>query len=171
MKRIFSIFFLSTIAVAAASVITIAGKPALCLQFPAGAEVKTEGERTSIRATEAQIYLQLWPLAKAQTVDEGVGLIPNLLAAKDVTEFKAATTNHITVAAAPALHLVGGGKEQDDGDPSQADVVVFSVGNKIFAACVHGEQRVPAEVTAMLKVLESAKLPEPEKLADEPPKK
>ncbi|MEI6077802.1 MAG: hypothetical protein WCS94_19625 [Verrucomicrobiota bacterium] len=66
---------------------------------------------------------------------------------------------------------VGGGNEQDDRDPSQADVVVFSVGNKIFAACVHGEQRVAAEVTAMFKGLESAKLAESEKPAEEQPKK
>ena len=167
MKCIFSILFLFAIAVAvaAASVISIAGKPVLYLQLPAGAEIKTEGERTSIRATKAQIYLQLWPLANARTVAEGVGLIPSLLAVKDVTDFKAATTNHLTIANAPALHLVGGGKEQDDGDPSEADVVVFAVGKKIFAACVHGEHRVPAEVTAMLKVLESVKLPTPEKSA------
>ena len=171
MKRIFSILFLSIMAVAAASVITIAGKPTIYLQLPAGSEVKTEGERTSIRATKAQIYLQLWPLAQARTVDEGVGFIPSLLATRDVTHFKAATTNHISVAGVPALHLVGNGKEQDDGDPSEADVVVFSVGNKIFAACVHGEHRVTAEVTAMLKVLKTAKLPGSEKLADEHLKK
>lgn len=173
MKCIVGIFFLSVVAVAAAapSVITIAEKPVLCLQLPAGAEVKTEGERISIRATEAQLYLHLWPLPKAHTVEEGVGLIPSLLTAKDVTEFKAAATNHITVAGAPALHLVGGGKEQDDGDPSQADVVVFSVGNKIFVACDHGEDRVAAEVTAMLKVLDSAKLPELEKPTEEQLKK
>ena len=153
-----------------APVIT-AGNPALCLQLPAGAEVKTQGERTSIRAAGAQIYMQLWPLPKARTVDEGVELIPSLLATRDVTEFKASTTNHITVLKAPALHLVGDGKEQDDGDPSQADVVVFSVGNKIFAACNHGEHRVASEVAAMMKVLESAKLSGPEKPADEQPKK
>lgn len=158
-------------AVAAASVISLAGKPVLCLQLPAGAEIKSEGERTSIRAAKAQIYLQLWSLAQARSVDEGVSLIPGLLATKDVTEFKAAATNHITVANAPALHLIGSGKEQDDGDPSEADVVVFSVGNKIFAACNHGEHRVAAEVKAMLKVLESAKLPESEKPTAEPPQK
>ena len=153
------------------TLITIAGKPLLGLQLPAGAEIKTTGERTSIRAVEAHLYLQLWPLTKAQTVEAGVGLIPDLLATKDVTDFKATTTNHITIAGAPALHLVGAGKEQDDGDPSEADVAVFTVGNKIFAACVHGEHRVPAEVTAMLKVLESAKLPALEKTVNEPPKK
>ena len=165
MKRIFSIFFLSAVAVAAAapSLITIAGKPVLCLQLPAQAEVKTEGARTNIRATEAQLYLQLWPLENAQTVEQGAGLISGFLAAKDVTRFQASVTNHITVAGQPALHLVGDGKEQDDGDPSQADVVVFSVGNKIFAACDHGEDRVPAEVAAMLKVLDSARLPGPDK--------
>ena len=146
-------------AVAAAAVITVAGKPALTLQLPDGAEIKTEGERTSIRASKAQIYLQVWPLAKAKTVQDGVSLLPALLAVRDVTDFKVTTTNHITVAGAPALHLVGAGKEQDDGDPSEPDVVIFSVGNKIFAACVHGEHRVPAEVSAMLKVLNSAKLP------------
>lgn len=170
MKQIFSILFLFAVAVAMATdvstVITVAGKPALTLQLPAGAEIKTEGERTSIRAAKAQIYLQLWPLAKAKTVEAGLSLLPDLLAAKDVTDFKVTTTNHITVAGAPALHLVGGGKEQDDGDPSEADVVVFSVENKFFAACVHGEHRIPAEVTAMLKVLASAKLP-----ADEQPEK
>ena len=160
----------ASVAVAAPTVIAVGGKPVLSLQLPTQAEVKTEGERTNIRATEAQLYLQLWPLANARTVEQGAGLIPGLLAAKDVTGFKASVTNRITVTGAPALHLLGDGKEQDDGDPSQADVVVFSVGNKIFAACVHGEDRVPAEVTAMLKVLESAKLPEPKKLTDESPK-
>ncbi len=172
MKRILGILFLSplAVAVAAATVIAVAGKPVLSVQLPAGAEVKTEGERTSIRATKAQIYLQLWPLPKARTLEEGVGLIPGLLAARDVTDFKAAATNRLTVAGAPAVHLVGSGNEQDDGDPSQADVVVFAVGHKIFAACTHGEDRVAAEVAAMLKVLESAKLPEAETPDGEPPK-
>ena len=64
------------------------------------------------------------------------------------------------VADAPAKHVMGRGVEADDFDPGTADVVIFTAGKTVFAACVHGEGNDAArEREPMLAVLETAKGP------------
>ena len=135
------------------------GKPAIALQLPKGAVVKTTDGRTDISAPDALLFFQLWHASKAKSLDDAVGMVSGLLEKWDVKGFKLTATKPITVAGSPAKQLLGTGTEADDGDPSQAEVIVFSVGDKIFVACTHGERNEPAEKKAMLAALQTAKQP------------
>jgi hypothetical protein len=55
----------------------------------------------------------------------------------EVLNFKPETTTDITVAGALAKRLFGPGVEADDKDEGHADVVVFSLGGRVFVSCVH----------------------------------
>lgn len=137
--------------------ITANDSPALVLSVPESAKVTTTKEKTVIKAKNQDLYI--WHCPQAKTVDEGIAQMPNLIA-HEVLEFKATTTNTITVAGAPAKHLVGRGIEADDNDPATADIVVFTTGKTVFVACVHGEgNEAGREREPMLTVLKSAKAP------------
>ena len=135
------------------------GKPAIALQLPKGAVVKTADGRTDVSAPDALLFFQLWHASKAKSLDDAVGMVSGLLEKWDVKGFKLTETKAITVAGSPAKQLFGTGTEADDGDPSQAEVIVFTVGGRIFVACTHGERNEPAEQKAMLAALQTAKQP------------
>jgi len=133
------------------------GSPVLGLTVPQSATVTTKQEKTEIKTKEMTLYI--WAIPTAKTVDEGAAQIPNVIA-REVVQFVATTTNTITVAGAPAKHLMGRAVEADDYDPGTADVVVFTTGKAIFAACVHGEANdAVREREPMLSVLKTAKAP------------
>ena len=95
-----------------------------------------------------------------ETADAALPLVADTIKG-DVLQFQPGQTNTLTVAGAPALHLIGSGVEADDGDPSTADVVVFAVGGHAFVACVHGEHNdASREREPMLTTLQTAKQPE-----------
>ena len=133
------------------------GSPALMLTVPATARITKEKEKIEIKTKGMDLYI--WPVASAKTVDEGVAQIPKVIE-HEVVKFAATTTNTITVDGAAAKHLMGHGVEADDYDPATADVVVFTTGKAVFAACVHGEgNQASVEREPMLAVLKTAKAP------------
>ena len=133
------------------------GSPALVLTVPQPTTITMKQEKTAIKTKDMTLYL--WAIPPAQTIDEGVTMISNVVV-HEVVEFVAITTNTITVAGAPAKHLMGRAVEADDYDPGTADIVVFTTGKAIFAACVHGEANdAVREREPMLSVLKTAKAP------------
>ena len=110
--------------------------PALVLTVPATAKVTPKKEKTEIKTKNMTLYI--WAIPAAKTVDKGVAQIPNVIAS-EVIKFAPTATNTLTVAGAVAKHLIGRSVEADDNDPGTADVVVFTTGKTVFAACVHGE--------------------------------
>ena len=140
-------------------VVTSDGKPVIALQLPKGAVVKTADGRTDISAPDALLFFQLWHASKAKSLDDAVGMVSGMLEKWDVKGFKLTATKSVTIAGAPAKQLTGTGTEADDGDPSQAVVIVFTVGDRTFVACTHGERNEPAEQQAMLAALQTAKQP------------
>ena len=133
------------------------GTPALVLKIPQSVKVTSKKEKTEIKTKEMTLYI--WAIPTAKTVDEGTAQIPNVIS-REVVQFVATNTNTITVAGAVAKHLIGRGVEADDYDPGTADVIVFTTGKSVFAACVHGEGNDAArEREPMLAVLKTAKLP------------
>jgi len=133
------------------------GSPALVLTVPQTAKITMKQEKTEIKTKDMTLYL--WAIPPAKTIDEGVAQVADVIA-HEVVKFVATTTNPITVAGAPAKHLMGRAVEADDYDPGTADVVVFSTGKSIFAACVHGEANdAVREREPMLSVLKTAKAP------------
>lgn len=133
------------------------GAPVLSLGVPAGSKVYSTPPKTTIVATN--MYLYVWSVPGVQSTAEALPQIPAII--KDnVLDFKADQTNELRVADAPAIHLIGRGVEADDGDPSTADVVVFTVGTRAFVACVHGEHNdASRERQPMLAALQTAKAP------------
>jgi len=137
--------------------IPVNDSPALVLAVPATAKVTPKKDKTEIKTANMTLYL--WKIPGAATVDAGVAQIPSVIAS-EVVQFVATTTNTITVAGAVAKQLIGRSVEADDNDPGTADVVVFTTGKAVFAACVHGEGNDAARERApMLAVLTTAKAP------------
>ena len=133
------------------------GAPVLSLSVPAGSKVYPTPSKTTIVATN--MYLYIWTVSGAQTTAEALSRLPTVIQ-DNVLDFKAEQTNDLLVAEAPAIHLIGSGVEADDGDPSTADVVVFTAGPRAFVACVHGEHNdASRERQPMLEALRTAKTP------------
>jgi hypothetical protein len=131
--------------------------PALKLEIPEGAKATTEHGKTSILLEKTWVYV--WPVPAAKTVAEAIPQAAKIIKS-EFTDFAPATTKHLTVAGNDAVHLFGKGAEADDGDPGAAEVVIFTVGKHVFAACVHGEKNEAAERSPhMMALLKSAKAP------------
>ena len=72
-------------------------------------------------------------------------------------KFKTNMVMDMIVAGSPAKHVTGSGNEADDGDPGNAEVVLFTVGGHVFAGCVHGEADDASKArAAMMTVLRTA---------------
>ncbi len=135
--------------------VSAGGKPAIKLSVPKDAKVTTKGEKTSVEAKNLWIYL--WHVSAAKTVADAVPHVAELIKS-EFTGFTVGDTKPLTVAGHPAKHLLGKGAEADDGDPGSAEVVIFTDGKGIFAACVHGEKDEAAkERPDLLKLLKSVK--------------
>ncbi len=124
----------------AANPLTVAvdTKPALSLQLPDNWSAKSKDGVTTIKAGKYEVHVQLWPVAKAKSVQEAMPMVAELIKG-EVSDFKAGKAGNLTVAGGAAKHIVGTGTEADDGDPSNVEVYLFSVGGKVFLLCAHGE--------------------------------
>jgi hypothetical protein len=102
--------------------------------------------------------LHVWSVSKATTANDALPRTAELIKSEFI-KFKPNATNDIVIAGAPAKRVTGSGNEADDGDPGNAEVVLFAVGGHIFAACVHGEfddaSRQRAPMMAVLKTAHS----------------
>lgn len=133
------------------------GQPALSLQIPAAAKVFANKNQTDILTPK--LSLHLWCMPNVATPEAGLDQTAAVIKSEFVN-FKPSATNAITVAGSPALLLVGPGTEADDGDPGNAEVVLFSTDKQVFAACVHGEGKAAAhQHIGMLALLQTAKAP------------
>lgn len=133
------------------------GAPAMELTVAKDAKVTAIKDMTAIVSKDLRLYLWLVPAAKTlATAEPLVGEIIK----DEFIRWMPTSKSDLKVAGAPALHLLGKGKEADDMDPGQAEVVLFTVGGQIFAACIHGEDKdSEAEHAPMLAVLATAKAP------------
>ncbi len=133
--------------------ISVDGKPVLTMQMSEGWTSKLDNDKTILKPAKAGAHMQLWQVAKAKDLAESLALVAEVIKS-EVTGFKAAETKDITVAGAPAKHLIGKGTEADDGDPSNAEVFLFAVGGKVFLLCAHGEgdnaSKQRADILALL---------------------
>ena len=103
--------------------------------------------------------LHIWAVSKARTVDDAVPRAAKLIESEFV-KFKPGPVEKIEIAGASARHLSGAGNEADDGDPGNAEVVIFEAGGRVFAACVHGEfDDAARERAPMMAALKTAHAP------------
>lgn len=91
----------------------------------------------TIEMPKSGVNVQVFALSQA-SIDEAVKQVADLVKGQ-VTKFKLTETKEITVAGTPGKQLTGTGEEEDDGDPSNADIYLFSVEGKVYLICAHGE--------------------------------
>ncbi len=155
----FALLLVASAALAEDKNITISsnGVAVATLSVPEAAKVTSSAEKTAVDTKDLTLYL--WVVPKAKTVGKVIPKVAEVIKG-EVKDFVVQRTNTITVAGAEAKHLIGSGKEADDGDPASADVVVFTVGKTVLVACVHGEgETAPRQRPAMLAILKTAKAP------------
>jgi hypothetical protein len=92
---------------------------------------------TTIDIPMSGVHLQVTALSQT-TIDEAAKQVAELIKSQ-VTKYKVTETKDISVAGSPGKQLIGTGEEADDSDPSNADVYLFTVGEKVFMLCAHGE--------------------------------
>lgn len=137
------------------------GPSAFTLTVPDGwsAVAGAEGS-TTIRTPQKHPHIQVWPVAGKRTVDAAVADIAAILA-PEVKEFVVATRSEVRVGGAAGQLLVGTGSEADDGDPSNAQATVFTVGGAVWVLVSHGEGDGAAEragdIATALKLLTPAR--------------
>ena len=97
------------------------------------------------------VHFQVWALNHA-SVDEAAKQVAELIKGQ-VTKFTVTESKTISVAGAAGKQLTGTGEEADDGDPSNAEVYLFSVEGKVFMVCAHGEGDGTVKNRTLLKTL------------------
>jgi hypothetical protein len=127
-------------------------RPVLALTLPPGAEafrmdtssnLDRTGGVTEIQDAKKLHAFYIWTIADAKSLDDAVAKAPEVIKFEFI-EFKPSSTKDLTVAGAPARQIEGPGKEADDKDDGNAQVILFQLGGHTFAACVHGEGDAPA---------------------------
>lgn len=132
------------------------GRDVLRITLPADATCNAQDGALQTKAHNR--YVELWLVRDAKSVDEAVGRAGQVIQT-EFRDFKATDTSPMVVAGSAAKRLSGDGTEADDGDPGHADVVVFTVGGRVFVACAHGESLSPQDQQWLTKVVESAQAP------------
>jgi uncharacterized protein YodC (DUF2158 family) len=156
----FALTFLAAPALAAESTVTVSSgdgpKMTFTVKSKSGSvKSSTKDGKSVIETKEFTIYL--WSVPKAKTVAEGVAAADDVIK-DEVKSMKVDETKSITIDGGDAKHLIGHGKEADDGDDGTVDVVVFTVGGKVMVACVHGEgEAAPRQREPMLDTLKTVK--------------
>jgi hypothetical protein len=103
--------------------------------------------------------LHVWAVPNAKTAGDAVPRAAEIIKSEFIN-FKTTAAMDLEIAGAPAKHVTGSGNEADDGDPGNTEVVFFAVGDRVFAACVHGEFNDASRARApMMAVLKTAQLP------------
>jgi hypothetical protein len=162
MTRLLACMFTASVAVVALAqdtsvTLSVDGKPALALQVPAAAKVVSSNGYINIRTTNMSLHV--WAVAKAKTANDALPRTAELIKSEFI-KFKTTASMDMVIAGAPARHITGSGNEADDGDPGNAEVVLFVIGGRVFAGCVHGEFDDAARARApMMAVLQTAQAP------------
>lgn len=161
--RLAILLALSAILSAAELAIPAKGGSSFVITAPEGwMEVAGADGSTTLNPPQKRPHIQVWVVAGKRSVDEVVADIATILTPQ-VKDFIIAQRTELTIAGAKAQLLVGTGTEADDGDPSNAQATVFSVGGRIWVLVSHGEGEGAAEraadISAMLKTVSAAPTP------------
>ena len=120
------------------------------------AEAKITSTNGYLHVVTTNLSLHVWAVTNAATVDAAVSHAAEIIKSEFV-KFKHSSTMDVTIAGSSGKHVIGPGNEADDNDPGNAEVVFFSTGGKVFAACVHGEADDASKARpAMMSVLRTA---------------
>ena len=135
------------------------GKAVLTMTLPTGTQTFNEDNKFTAAEGKWQFHFYVWMVKDAKTLDDAAARVPELIKS-EFLEFKLVSKKDLIVAGSPAKQLDGSGKEADDHDPGNAEVVLFTVGGKVFAACIHGEGNAPdVRRSFMMTAIQTAKAP------------
>lgn len=127
-------------------------KAAITLQLSEGWKTfPSKDGSITIEVPMSGVHIQVWALGQA-TVDEAAKQVADLIKGQ-VTKFQVSESKSISVAGAEGKQLTGTGEEEDDGDPSNAEVYLFTVEGKVFMLCAHGEGDGTVKNRALLTAL------------------
>lgn len=128
------------------------------LQITGPANLRPKAGDGSLDLDGPQYEVEFWLVPGAQSLDAATNRITPLIA-DQFKDFKPDHTTSLAVAGAPAKRIHGTGHEADDGDPGEANVIVFKLGNRVFVACHHGEVLTPAGEQALDTLVQTAQNP------------
>jgi hypothetical protein len=128
------------------------------LSLTTSADTKCVAGDGSLHFTTQKYEVEVWLVSGAKTVDEAMGRVSSQIVS-EFKNFKPNQTTDLTFAGSPAKRSVGIGDEADDGDPGNADVIVFKVGDHVFVSCTHGENLTSAAQQGMLALVQTAQMP------------
>jgi hypothetical protein len=117
--------------------VSTAGAPAFNIDLPAGWTVTTKDAKTVIYPGAKHPHIQVWA-TDATDVQAAEKSVAKLIES-EVTHFAPVTSEDKLIAMAPARFLVGTGEEADDGDPSNAEVTLFTVKQTVYVLVSHAE--------------------------------
>ncbi len=137
-------------------VMQFGGQGVLRLSVPAN--IKCTHKNGFLDLTSRNHYVEVWLVPGASTVAQAVAQAGRVIQS-EFQNLKTTTPSDLTVAGAPARHLAAVGNEADDGDPGQADLIVFQVGPHIFVGCTHSEDVTPGDRQWLRRVIETAQVP------------
>lgn len=112
-------------------------KPALSLTLPSGWDAVQVEEKTVIHPGAKHPHIQVWA-TKAKDLAAATADVAAIVV-NEVTHFVPGTSTDLTIAGAPAKQLIGSGEEADDGDPSNAEVTLFTVNGVVYVLVNHAE--------------------------------
>lgn len=122
---------------ASQAIVQHGGKPAFSLTLPAGWDAIQADEKTVIHPGAKHPHIQVWA-TKAKDLAAATAEVAAVVVS-EVTHFTPTSTTDLKIAGAPAKHLIGTGEEADDGDPSNADVTLFTVNGVVYVLVNHAE--------------------------------
>jgi len=128
------------------------------LKITAPSDFKCVSGDGTLHFTGPKYEVEFWLMPGVQTIEAAIPLVKTQIA-DQFKDFKLERTNDLKIAGAPAYELLGSGHEADDGDPGDADVIVFKVGDRIFVAVNHDESLTPAGQQGLLSLVQTAALP------------
>jgi hypothetical protein len=129
--------FLAAAEPVAPVVVNHGGKPAFRLTLPAGWDAIQAEHKTVIHPGAKHPHIQVWATTAKDLVSATASV--GTLVESEVTHFVPAATTAAVIAGAPAVVLVGSGEEADDGDPSAAEVTLFTVQGVVYVLVNHAE--------------------------------
>ncbi len=137
-----------------AATLILNGKPALVLTVPADAKVSNSNAFVKIKTANCTGYIWLVPGMKS--VAEAEAQVGEIIKSEFV-KFKVNASMEMKVGKLNVKHITGSGNEADDGDPGNAEAIVFKAGAHVYVACIHGEADEAArERAAFLAILGTA---------------
>lgn len=129
------------------------------LRLATAPDVKCAQKGDWLRLESNTGHIDIWLASGAKTVDDAAARVAEQIK-PEFKDFKASgAPAAMTVAGSPAKRLAGRGVEADDGDPGDADVIVFKTGDHVFVACAHGESLSAANKQWLATIVQTAKAP------------